>query len=112
MKHMQALQVVEPRTFKLVQAPIPNLEDDGSSRILVKTEWVSLCGSDIPFFTGSKRYTFYPMAAGAPIHECVGQVIQSNSESFQPGDRVVAIPEGDRGLAEFFVAQQSKAVKL
>ena len=112
MKHMKALQVVEPRTFKLVQAPIPNLETGGPNRILVKPEWVSLCGSDIPFFTGSKRYTSYPLAAGAPIHECTGQVIQSNSELFLPGDRVVAIPEGDRGLAEYFVAQQSKAVKL
>src|SRR5512136_599646 len=105
MKHMQALQVVEPRNFKLVQAPIPNLEDDGSNRILVKTEWVSLCGSDIPFFTGNKRYTSYPLAVGAPIHESVGQVIQSHSESFQPGDRLVAIPEGDQRLAEFFVAR-------
>jgi threonine dehydrogenase-like Zn-dependent dehydrogenase len=112
MNQMKALQAIQPRTFKLVQAPIPNLEKDGYNRILVKTEWVSLCGSDIPFFTGSKRYTSYPLAAGAPIHECMGQVIQSNSEIFQPGDRVVAIPEGDRGLAEYFVAQQSKAVKL
>jgi L-iditol 2-dehydrogenase len=112
MKHMQALQVVEPRTFKLVRAPIPSLENDGSDRILVKPGWVSLCGSDIPFFTGSKRYKSYPLAAGAPIHECVGQVIQSNSELFQPGDRVVAIPEGDQGLAEFFVALDTKAVKL
>ena len=31
---------------------------------------------------------------------------------FRPGDRVVAIPEGDQGLAEFFVAQAAKAVRL
>lgn len=112
MKPMKALQVVEPRTFKLVQAPIPNLEISGPNHILVQSEWVSLCGSDIPFFTGSKRFKPYPLDPGAPIHECVGQVIQSNSELFQPGERVVAIPEGDQGLAEFFVAQESKAVKL
>ena len=112
MKLMKALQVVEPRTFKLVQAPIPSLEISSSNHILVQPEWVSLCGSDIPFFTGSKRYKSYPLAPGAPIHECVGQVIQSNSEFFQAGDQVVAIPEGDQGLAEFFVALDTKAVKL
>jgi len=31
---------------------------------------------------------------------------------FQPGDQVIAIPEGDQGLAEFFVAQAIKAARL
>jgi threonine dehydrogenase-like Zn-dependent dehydrogenase len=109
---MKALQVIQPRTFTLVQSPTPDLETGGLNSILIKPEWVSLCGSDIPFFTGSKRFMPYPLAPGAPIHECVGLVVKSNSEFFQPGDRVVAIPEGDLGLAEFFVAQASKTVKL
>jgi L-iditol 2-dehydrogenase len=112
MKLMKALQVVEPRTFNLLQVAVPDLDTGVPNRILVRPEWVSLCGSDIPFFTGSKRLKHYPLAPGAPIHECMGRVIKSNSDSFQPGDRVVAIPEGDQGLAEFFVAQASKAVKL
>ena len=41
-----------------------------------------------------------------------GQVVESTSDMFRPGDQVVAIPEGDQGLAEFFVAQASKAVRL
>jgi L-iditol 2-dehydrogenase len=112
MKHMKALQVVEPRTFQIVQIRVPELKSDGPHCILVQPEWVSLCGSDIPFFTGSKRIKDYPLAPGAPIHEAVGRVVKSNSEQFQPGDRVVAIPDGDQGLAEFFTAQASKAVKL
>jgi len=71
-----------------------------------------MCGSDIPFFTGSKRYKNYPLNPGAPIHECCGQVVESASSRFQPGDWVVAIPEGDQGLAEFFIAQAAKAVRL
>jgi len=71
-----------------------------------------MCGSDIPFFTGSKRYKPYPLAIGAPIHECSGQVVESTSNLFHPGDYVVAIPDGDQGLAEFFVAQAAKAVRL
>ena len=112
MDSMKALQVTRPRTFELVEAPIPDLETVGPNHILVQPRWVSLCGSDIPFFTGSKRFKSYPLAPGAPIHECTGKVIKSTSPLFQPGDQVVAIPEGDRGLAEFFVARSTKSVKL
>jgi L-iditol 2-dehydrogenase len=112
MKLMKALQVIHPRTFSLVHVPIPALETTGPNYILVQPEWVSLCGSDIPFFTGSKRLRTYPLAPGAPVHECVGQVIKSTSSLFQPGERVVAIPERDQGLAEFYLAQAAKAVKL
>lgn len=109
---MKALQVTKPRLFAQVQAVKPDLKAAGPDRILVQPEWVSLCGSDIPFFTGNKRYLNYPLLVAAPIHECVGQVIESTSDLFQPGDRVVAIPVDNQGLSEFFVAEAAKAVKL
>jgi len=109
---MKAFQLAQPRAFVPVQAPIPDLQNAGPGRILVRSRWVSLCGSDIPFFTGSKRFRTYPLAPGAPIHECLGQVMASTSPLFQEGDAVVAIPDGDLGLAELFVAQAAKAVKL
>jgi threonine dehydrogenase-like Zn-dependent dehydrogenase len=71
-----------------------------------------MCGSDVPFFTGSQRIKHYPLAPGAPIHECVGQVVESQSTRFQPGDWVIAIPENNQALAEYFVAQAAKAVRL
>lgn len=109
---MKALQLDKPRNFVQVQTDIPNLQDFGPNRILVQPEWISICGSDIPFFTGNKRHRSYPMPVGFPTHECVGLVVESTSDLFQPGDRVVAIPEGDRGLADFFVAQAAKAIRL
>jgi L-iditol 2-dehydrogenase len=109
---MKALQVTKPRLFTQVQAVEPDLGTAGADRIIVQPEWVSMCGSDIPFFTGSKRHKTYPLPVAAPIHECVGRVIESTSELFQAGDRAVAIPESDQGLAEYFVAQAAKAVKL
>ncbi len=109
---MKALQVVRPRTFSPVELPAPRLTAGSPERIVVRTGWVSMCGSDIAFFTGSKRLKSYPLAPGAPMHECVGQVVESTSDLFRPGDQVVAIPEGDQGLAEFFVAQATKAVRL
>lgn len=109
---MRALQLVQLRVFEMVDVPIPDMTKDTSERILVKTRWVSLCGSDISFFNGNKRYVNYPMPIGAPIHESVGEVVESQSKQFRPGDMVLVIPEGDRGLAEYYVAQAGKAIQL
>jgi NADPH:quinone reductase-like Zn-dependent oxidoreductase len=109
---MRALQVVSPRHFDLVHVPVPHLPAEESDRILVRPVWVSMCGSDIPFFTGRKRFRSYPLAPGAPIHECAGEVVESSSALFRPGDRVLSIPDGDQGLAEFFVAQISRTISL
>ena len=109
---MKAIQIVRPHHIKLVTVDMPDLKASGPDRIMVQPDWVSMCGSDIPFFTGSKRHITYPLPVGGRIHECVGRVVESTSGLFQPGDRVVVIPEGDLGLAEYFVAQDIKAAKL
>lgn len=107
---MNALQLVRPRSFAAVRVPVPTLA--ASNSILIRTAWVTMCGSDLAFFAGNKRFRPYPLPPGAPIHECTGQVVESRSSLFRPGDWVVAIPEGDQGLAEFFVAQAARAVSL
>jgi len=109
---MKALQVRQPNAFDLVELPRPAYPDAPPKRMLIKTLWVSLCGSDIPFFTGNKRHVNYPLPPGAPIHESVGEVVESQSDQFRPGDLVLAIPEGDQGLAEYFLAQTGKAILL
>jgi threonine dehydrogenase-like Zn-dependent dehydrogenase len=109
---MKVLQVLQPNAFELVELPVHSLPDAPPERILIKTRWVSLCGSDIPFFTGNKRHVKYPLPPGAPIHESVGEVVESQSSQFRPGDMVLAIPEGDQGLAEYFVAQSAKTIPL
>ncbi len=109
---MKALQVIQPRTFATIKISIPHLKADAFDQILVRTAWISMCGSDIPFFSGGKRLVTYPLPWGMHVHECVGQVVESTSRRFKPDDWVVAIPEDDQGLAEFFVAQDSKAVLL
>jgi NADPH:quinone reductase-like Zn-dependent oxidoreductase len=38
--------------------------------------------------------------------------VESQSTQFQPGDRVIAISENNQALAENFVAQAIKAVRL
>jgi len=109
---MNALHLVQPRSFVNIQVPVPKLGSGNPEQILIRTNWVSMCGSDIPFFTGNQRIKHYPLAPGAPIHECVGLVVESQSTRFQPGDWVIAIPENNQALAEYFVAQAAKSVRL
>jgi threonine dehydrogenase-like Zn-dependent dehydrogenase len=104
---MRALQVVKPRQFRDIETARP---ETGNNQILVRLEKAVLCGSDIPKFTGMWRGLQYPLPPGMPIHECVGVVVDSQSPRFQVGDRVVAVPRGDRGLAEYYVADAIKAV--
>jgi threonine dehydrogenase-like Zn-dependent dehydrogenase len=104
---MRALQVVKPRQFRVIETARP---ETGDNQILVRLGKAVLCGSDIPKFTGMWRGLQYPLPPGMPIHECVGVVVDSHSPCFQVGDRVVAVPSGDQGLAEYYVADAIKAV--
>jgi threonine dehydrogenase-like Zn-dependent dehydrogenase len=106
---MKALQLVKPRQFQAVEVARPEI---GKDQILVRLEQAVLCGSDIPKFTGMWRGLHYPLPAGMPIHECVGVVVESRSPRFQRGDRVVAVPRGDQGLAEYYVADSIKAIVI
>lgn len=109
---MKALQLIHPRSFVAVDIPAPNITSSQKDRMLIKTSWVSMCGSDIPKFTGSKRFLRYPLKPGEPIHECVGEVVESTSEYFSAGDLVLALPENGQGLAEYFLAHATRAVRL
>jgi len=106
---MNALQLVKPRQFQAVEIARPEIGDD---QILVRLEGAVLCGSDIPKFTGMWRGLQYPLPPGMPIHECVGVVMESRSPRFQVGDQVVAVPKGDQGLAECYVADGIKAIVI
>jgi threonine dehydrogenase-like Zn-dependent dehydrogenase len=106
---MKALQLLKPRHFEIVEIGRPEIGDD---QILVRLESAVLCASDIPKFTGMWRGLQYPLPPGMPIHECVGAVVDSHSPRFQVGDRVVAVPRGDQGLAEYYVADAIKAIRI
>jgi threonine dehydrogenase-like Zn-dependent dehydrogenase len=106
---MKALQLSRPRQFQAVEVARPEIGED---QLLVRLEKAVLCGSDIPKFTGMWRGLQYPLPPGMPIHECVGVVVESHSPCFQSGDWVVAVPKGDQGLAEYYVADGIKAIVI
>jgi threonine dehydrogenase-like Zn-dependent dehydrogenase len=106
---MRALHLVKPRQFQTVEIATPEI---GADEILVRLVSAVLCGSDIPKFTGMLRGLQYPLPAGMPIHECVGTVVESRSPRFGVGDEVVAVPVGDQGLAEYYVADAHRAIRV
>jgi threonine dehydrogenase-like Zn-dependent dehydrogenase len=106
---MRAWQLVEPRLFESVESPRPEI---GGDQILVRLHKAVLCGSDILKFNGMHWQMEYPLPVGMPIHECVGSVVESSSARFQVGDLVVAVPQGDRGLAEWYTADAARAMRV
>jgi threonine dehydrogenase-like Zn-dependent dehydrogenase len=106
---VKALHLVKPRQFEIVQVATPEI---GNDQILVRLGKVVLCGSDIPKFAGTWPGLEYPLPPGMPIHECVGVVVDSRSPRFRVGDPVVAVPRGDQGLAEYYVADAVKAIRI
>lgn len=109
---MKAVQLVAPRRVEIVDVEPPGLAAGPPERVLVQTEKVSLCGSDLPFFAGTGLASKFPQPPGFPGHECVGVVVESTSPHLQPGDSVLAVPHGSNGLAEFFVATANATVRL
>jgi threonine dehydrogenase-like Zn-dependent dehydrogenase len=105
---VRAARLVEPRRFELVETDVPKLT--APDTVLVRVNRAVICGSDRPYFVGDAGQ--YPAAIGHSIHECVGTVEESTSPRFRPGDRVLAVPDGQRGLMECFAAPAERVVRL
>ncbi len=111
---MLAGQVVGPCDLRMIEAPIPEI---GDGQILVKLEAGALCGSDLPYYELDRRhpalqYVTPPLPVGYSLHECVGIVAQSRTGRYREGDRVLALPFGQSGLAEYFASEPDAAVPV
>ena len=91
---MKGIQVFGPKHMRMVDMPMPERE---SGQLLIRSEYLSICGSDMRTF----RYAFpeenYPLAPAMPCHECVGIVEQSDSAAVPAGTRVIALNIGRGG---------------
>lgn len=105
---MKAARLVAPRRFEILDVPEPSLSQPDT--LLVRVERASLCGSDSPYFL--RNLGNYPAPVGLSIHECIGWVVDSKSPRFRIGDAVLAVPPGQMGLTELFVANAAHTVPL
>lgn len=67
--------------------------DIDSRHTLVKVDYMAICKADIRYFLGNRDQSVlnhkYPLA---PIHEAVGHVLKDPTGTYQPGDKVILIP--------------------
>jgi L-iditol 2-dehydrogenase len=102
---MRSVKVAGPGVLEPVTVPVP--EDLAPGEIRVRLELAGLCGSDRPgFIWGGNPCGEQP--AGFPTHECIGTVVDSSGDPALIGRKVIAIPNHDAGLSEFFHAPMSR----
>lgn len=104
---MEAARLAAYRRFEFVQVPMPEPTED---EVLVRMEYVSLCGSDLRFYDRQFPDDAYPLATGIPCHECVGIVEHSNVKGLVPGQRVIALHGA--GLAEYVAVPARRVVPV
>lgn len=104
------------RRVELVEIPEPTFPDPAlpPEQILFQPEVTCLCGSDLPFFDGDfeGHPIPYPQPVGMSLHEMVGTVISSTSSRWNAGERVLAVPLGQRGLFERYALPANRVVRL
>tara|TARA_Y100000814_G_scaffold154421_1_gene112562 strand:- start:2541 stop:3500 length:960 start_codon:yes stop_codon:yes gene_type:complete len=104
---MRAAQLTSPKTLEIIETevPIPN-EDE----ILVKLETISVCGSDLRKYDAVLPEEEYPLEIGKPNHECIGIVVESKSNLYKEGDRVIVLASKSDGLKEYMTEHETNAV--
>ena len=108
---MRAARIVAPKQFEFLDVDMPQA---GDGQCLIKLERVSVCGSDIRHGYGPiEPEESYPMPVGRPCHELAGVIVESRTDSYHEGQRVIVIPErGTGGLMEYMVSHPGRMILL
>lgn len=105
---MKGVQVVAPRTVKMVDIPVPEIAEN---EVLVKVKACVTCAHwDMTIYQGvdifdRPGYPRYPIPAGYPGHEMAGEVIAAGPAvtRFKIGDRVASVVAGGEDRMGFYV---------
>lgn len=106
---MWAYRLEAPERLNLVEADAPNSAQLRSGEVILRTLAGGICGSDLPKFRGRKRETLGPGGAfqagepGYPMHEVVGEVVESRNAMCESGRLMVGWASSANGLAEYVV---------
>ena len=108
---MKAARLVGPQKFEIMDVPDPV---PGDQNCIVKLERWSICGSDIRHEYGTVfQEEHYPLDAGFPCHELVGSIVDSRSDLWAEGQRVIVIPHlGANGLTEYTEALPNRMIPI
>ncbi len=109
---MRAARISAPKTWEIMDVEAPTIDD---SQCLIKLERWSVCGSDIRHGYGPLYpEEDYPMRVGGPCHECAGTIVESRSDQFREGQRVIVLPNqgGHGGMVEYMASAPDRMVAL
>ena len=108
---MKAAHLAGPKRFEFVDAEMPVAED---GECLIKLECLSICGSDIRHGYGDfYPEEEYPLILGKPCHECAGTVVESRTDEFKEGQRVIVLPTSEKGgLVEYITSAPGRMIGL
>lgn len=83
---MKGMVLKAPGELALEEVPRPAA---GPGQILIRVTHSGVCGTDLKIFHGAIPVR-YPRIMG---HEMIGEVVESGSDGFRPGDRVIVDPQ-------------------
>lgn len=96
---------VTPEHFKLIEAPMPQAQD---GEILVRNHWLSLDPYMRSRISAAKSYAQGVEPGQLMVGGTVGEVIESRSDRFKPGDMVLAAT----GWQQFAAVSAKQALKI
>jgi len=105
---MKAAQYTAPGQVDLVDVAEPT---GASGRAVVRTEKVTICGSDLHLLHDSPPDT-YPLAPGQSGHECVGVIEDPAATGLRRGDRMLVIPPEFNAFAEYVAMEPGMMIPL
>ena len=126
---MKAVQIISPQSIEIVETKEPQLPSNGNGLVKVRMLRGCLCGSDMPYFSlnldreperaksligklESGQDSYYPLLIGQSMHECVGRIVESNSDQIKVGTLAIAGPPKMSGFQEYFCTREESVFPL
>jgi L-iditol 2-dehydrogenase len=109
---MFAAKLVGPKQFEMFEKPAPDIETAPPGSVVVRMRRATICGSDVPYYLGVHEKSNHQAEECFPAHECVGEVVASNSPKFKAGDTVLSQPDFFTGLGQYYMARDWRTVAI
>jgi L-iditol 2-dehydrogenase len=104
--------LVNPGQFVHGQMAAPDASSLDQGQVIVRFVCGAVCGSDLPKFRGKADRGDYGPYDGYPLHEVVGEVVETRSAALSLGDRVVGFAAEARGMREYFVTSDNYMIPV
>src|SRR3954469_17344556 len=111
---MWAHQLTGPGRIDPVETPDLRGGELAPGKVIARFEAGGICGSDLPSFLGVEDLLVGRAHGepGYPLHELVGEVVESEAEDVPVGARIVGWADRHQGLVEYFLARADNLLVL